>query len=512
MLAWQRPAVERCRCGTDLRIGAAEAASPDLVALNTLIYRAAVFSPGAAAELELGDCHFPLKVAQLGLEPLLRLIRFLGLLGGQASVRGKQRPLHWTDLLTAIEAGQTAAAALKDWPQSWCKVLRRIALEKTQNAAKLSLGESFGNFYRHLFYALPRSDFGFLHEGFDTFVVEDWKGVVRRGCRTLSAGTREKSMWISAQQAAKKAHLNSTRVVELVRHRKLDGIFHKVRQRRQHTECWIKRASLDQWITARDADLAQYMSRPEAQQTLGLHGLTILRIAEAGLIRYVQGSERYFRPGFYFLRADISKIKSGFERHAVPAREFSKAGKLTALRYALIYLRCASGLPAVIRAVVDGALAPIAHTNQFPGITGYLFPSERLRKYRCVAGVQTPPEGFLNYSEAASRLGWTSADVIAGLVAQGVLGASAGHPNGRSKLVPASEIQRFSSKYIAVKSLAGHLDVTRDWLRSHLRRSGTPILAVPVGAGRRALFLPREVAAEVRLTAPNELIVQLACR
>jgi hypothetical protein len=69
MLAWQRPAVERCRCGADLRTGAAEPASADLVALNTLIYRAAGFSPGAAAELELGDCHFPLKVAQLYARP-----------------------------------------------------------------------------------------------------------------------------------------------------------------------------------------------------------------------------------------------------------------------------------------------------------------------------------------------------------------------------------------------------------------------------------------------------------
>ena len=499
MLAWQRPAVERCRCGTDLRTGAAEAASADLVALNTLIYRAAGFSPGAAAELELGDCHFPLKVAQLALDPLLRLIRFLGVLGGQASVRWRQR-LHTTDLNTAIEVGQAATATLKDWPRSWCKMLRRITLEKTQNAAELSLGESFGNFYRHLFYALPRSDFGFLHEGFETFVVEDWKGVVRRGSRTLSAGTREKSMWIPAQQAAQKAHLNSARVADLVRQRKLDGIFHRVRQRWQHTECWIKRASLDRWIAARDTDLAQYMPRPEAQQALGLHGLTLLRVAEAGLIRYVQGSEHYFRPGFHFLREDISKIKYGFEKHAVPAREYSKPGELTALRYALIYLRRASGLPAVIRDVVDGTLVPVVYTNQFPGITGYLFPSERLRMYRCVAGVQTPPEGFLNYSEAASRLGWTSADVIAGLVAQGILGVSAVHQNGRSKLVPASEIQRFASQYIAVKALARHLDVKNDWLRSHLRKSGTPTLAVPVGTGRRALFLTKEVAAEVRMS------------
>ncbi len=50
---------------------------------------------------------------------------------------------------------------------------------------------------------------------------------------------------------------------------------------------------------------------------------------------------------------------------------------------------------------------------------GYLFQAEEVRKYRCVDDVKTPPEGFLNYGEAASKLGWTGCDVITGLVAQG---------------------------------------------------------------------------------------------
>lgn len=501
MLPWRRAAIERCCCGTDLRNVTTEAASADLLAMNTLIYRAAGFSPGAAAELELGNYHFPPELARLALGPLLRLIRSLGLLGEEEKLRRKQRPFRRTELTTAIKAGQAAIAALRDWPRSWCKVLGGMVPAKRGNAAELNLCESFGNFHRHLFYALPRSEFGFLHRGFETFVVQDWKGVVRERCLTLSAGTREKSMWIAAQKAAKKARINFERIGKLVRQGKIDGIFHKVGQRRQHVECWVKRESLDQWVTARDTDLAQYMSLPEARQILGLHCNTLVQVAKAGLIRYVQGSERYFRPGYYFFREDISIIKQGFEKHAVPIREYSKPGELTALRYALIYLGC--GLFAVIRAVVDGGLVPVAYTNQFPGIMGYLFPSERLQRYRSVPGVQTPPDGFLNYSEAASRLGWTGSDVIAGLVARGVLNAPAGCQHGHTKLLPAGEIQRFASQYVAVKALARRLHVTADWLRLHLKKSGAPVLAVQVGAGRRALFLPKEFAAEVRISPPR---------
>ena len=502
-LAWRRPAVERCCCGTDLRAVTAEVATTDLLAMHTLIYCAAGLSPGASPTLGLDDYHFPPEVARLPLGSLLRLIRSLGLLGAEERLRRRQRPFHRTDLITAVEADQAAAAALRDWPRAWHKVLNGMITEKMENAAALSLGDSFGNFYRHLFYALPRIEFGFLHEGFESFVIEDWKGVVRGHNRTLSAGTRERSTWMAAQQAAAKAQINYVRIVELVRQGRIEGIFHKVRHRRQHIECWIKRASLDQWIIARGTDLAQYMSRPEARRALGLHGGAIFQVAKAGLIRYVQGSDRYFRPGFYFLREDISKIKHGFEKHAVPVREYSKAGELVALCHALIYLGRDSGLPAVIQAVMNGSLIPVAYTNRFPGIMGYLFPAERMRMYRSVTGVQMPPEGFLNYTEAAARLGWTTTGVIAGLVAQGVLRASAGYHIGRSKLVPASEIQRFSNQYIAVKTLGRRLQVTADWLRSHLKKSGTPILAVTVGQGRRAIFLLKEVAAKVQIPGPK---------
>jgi hypothetical protein len=470
--------------------------------MNTLIYRAAGFLPGLNTELELGDYHLPPQVARLRLGLLLRLIRSLGLLGEEGRLCRKQRPFNGTDLITAIQADHAAIAALRDWPRSWRKVLSGMVLAKTQNAAALSLSNSFGNFYRHLFYALPPSEFGFLHEGFEAFVVEDWKGVVRGHCRAVSAGTREQSIWIPAQQAAKKAQIDFQRIRGLVRQGKIPGIFHKVR--RQHIECWIKRASLDQWITARDTELAQYMSRPEARRTLGLDSRTILGVARAGLIRYVRGPKRYFSYGFHFLREDIRKIKHAFEKHAVPIRDYSKAGELVALSHALIYLGRDSGFPAVIRAVIDGTLTPVGYASRFPGITGYLFKAGHVRTYRSVAGVQTPAEGFLNYSEAASRIG-SNTLAVGGLVAQGLLGPSAGYQLGGSKLVPASEVDRFSSQYASIKALAQQFRVAAERLRRHFKRSGTPMLAVPAGTRGKTYFLLKEVAADVRISQAKTL-------
>jgi hypothetical protein len=488
-LAWTRPAVERCRCGMDLRTVTAKAADSDLVAMNTLIYCAAGFSPGAAAELELDDFRFPPELARLILGPLLRLIRFVGLVGDKDRLRSKQRPFHRTDLITAIQADQAAIPILRDWPRSLREILKRMLPEKVKITATPKLADIFGNFYRHLFCVLPRNEFGFFHEAFETFVLEDWKGLIRGQHRRLSVSTRKKSPWMTVNQAEKKARIHSKRIEDLVCQRKIEGMFFNVRRGGGRRECWVKRASLDQWIKARDAELAPYMSRPEAQRALGLKNITVQRVAEAGLIRYVQGPERNFPYGFHFLREDILKIRNAFEKYPVPVREYSKPGELIALRHALKnYLGRDFGLPAVIRAVLDGALAPDAYTSRFPGITGYLFRSDRLRRYRPVRGIQTPPEGFLSYKEAASVLGVQSL-VIRGLVARGIFSAPAGYQSGLSKLVPVADVQRFAERYVPATVLAKRFSLSTWSLTRYLEESGRAALAVPIPEeGRRPAF------------------------
>jgi hypothetical protein len=197
------------------------------------------------------------------------------------------------------------------------------------------------------------------------------------------------------------------------------------------------------------------------------------------------------------------KIKNAFERHALPALEYSKPGEQIALRHALRnYLGRDSGLPAVIRAVVDGALVPVAYTSRFPGITGYLFPSDRLRRYRPVRGTHAPAEGFLNYREAAAVLG-VGKPVIRGLVAQSVLSAHVEFQAGLPKLIPVGDVRRFAERYVAATAVAKRFNLTHWSFVRYLKQSSTPLLAVPVpeAGWRPVLFLQREVAAHMRVLA-----------
>jgi hypothetical protein len=258
---------------------------------------------------------------------------------------------------------------------------------------------------------------------------------------------------------------------------------------------------LKQWIAARDAERARYISRTEAKGALGLSDRTIAKVATTGAIRYVKGPEQNSPSGFFFfLREDVMKIRRAFEKLTPPLKEYSKPGELIALRHAMTnYLGRHSGLAGVIRAVVDGSLAPVGYTNRFPGITGYLFLSENLRKYRPVRDVKMLPEGFLNYREAAAVLG-VKAPVIRGMVTHGIVCAPVGYRPGLSKLVPAADIRRFAEQYVSATVLAKRLSLRGAVLARYLRKSGVPVLAVPIPekGGGSALFVLKEIVANIR--------------
>jgi len=274
-VAWQRPAVHKCRCGLDFRDVTPKSADPDLLAINTAIYRAAGATVGEAAEL-CADLRFPPELFQLKLGALLRLILFAGSIKEGNILRRKQRPFGATNLLAATEICCGAVMMLRDWPRPLREVLRRMISPVSDNPAALNFSEIFGNFYRHLFRVLPRQEFGFLHNVFERFVIDDWKGFIRGQHRYFSAAVRRDSHWVTANEAEKLAHMAGGRILDLVRHRQLESILLSARRGGTRTEYWIRRESLDRWIANRDLELTRYMPRPEAQRTLGLTNITVL--------------------------------------------------------------------------------------------------------------------------------------------------------------------------------------------------------------------------------------------
>jgi hypothetical protein len=175
------------------------------------------------------------------------------------------------------------------------------------------------------------------------------------------------------------------------------------------------------------------------------------------------------------------------------------------------YLGHGADLAAVIQAIVDGSLVPTGRTERFPGITGNLFRSEDLRKYRPVPGVMAPREGFLSLKEAAAVLRIRT-NVVRGLTDQGLLTAYNGFRNGFARLIPAEEIQQFAERYVSTSVLAKQFELNSGSLGRYLRESGTPLLAIPIpDAGKgHAFFLSKNVAGQIQL--PTRGILREASR
>jgi TniQ len=212
---WERPAVHKCRCGFDFREASPEPADADMLAVTAIVYRAAGSTPAEAARANIDDFRFPPALLQLNLGALLRFIVFIGSVNDGSILRRRQRPFCATDLAGAIAICRGAAALLRDWPRPLRDTLRQMVPQSASPAA-LNFSNVFANFYRHLFRVLPRREFGFLHDAFEKFVIEDWKGFIRGQHRYFSAAVRRNSHWVTANEAERIARVTGARIVELV--------------------------------------------------------------------------------------------------------------------------------------------------------------------------------------------------------------------------------------------------------------------------------------------------------
>lgn len=379
-LLWQRPAVYVCHCGQDFRDLPAKDADKDVLAINTLIYRAAAFPVSDGVEQALSNYCFPQAMLKLRLGSLLRLVLLLGCIEEKRRLRGTNMIVDNRDPAAATEKCRAAVAMLRDWPGPLSEALQNMLPTDTDNPDILKFNKIFGRFYTGLFQELPRRKFGFLLDVFEKVVIKDWKGFIRashRRPRYFSPMVLQSSHWVSLHQAARLARVSDRRILDFIRQGQLEHIFLS----RQY---WITRESLERWIVNRHLEVARYMSTSEVQDALGLDYKSVRKLAQAGIIRYVKGYDELFSSGYHYLRDDVMKIVCALQRRAVPRRKYTDPRELILFRDVPKYVG-AHRFPDVVRAVVDGDLVPVAYAKLFRGSSGYLFPLDKLRNHQRIS-------------------------------------------------------------------------------------------------------------------------------
>ncbi len=500
-----RPAVHECRCGFDLRAVGGEPAEPLLLAINAAIYRAAGF-PYGQADTDIVKANFEPSLASHQLDPLLRLICFAG---STQEASDEQRMNHRkvaADVQVAQRLGSAAGAILSDWPHRFHAMLRERMPRSTENPVAQSLRGVFGLVYGQMSRSFSQDEFAFIHKAFEAFILENWIGVERG--KFFSNVTREDSRWVSAKEVAGLTRSSSGRVAELVRCGELKGVFSKPKN--VGGQCWISRRSLNCWLQKRDSEIGCYVSNLEASKILGLHHTAVFELARAGLIRYQKGSKYGFPRDTYFHGDDIARIKHAFERHASPQDRTQKQsrGKLATLQHGLpIQFGWERVLSIAIRAVLDGTLVPVAHTQRWPGIKGFLFRAEELARIRPREHSKSPTGEFITVHQAATLLG-TTTEVIRKLIERHFLSSPFGGRQGAPRWIPVEDVRAFAREYVAVSVLAERFHTSCPWVHRYLNAIGIEVLVIHL-RHQSKLFAPRERVSRVRIPLSARASVRL---
>jgi hypothetical protein len=81
--------------------------------------------------------------------------------------------------------------------------------------------------------------------------------------------------------------------------------------------------------------------------------------------------------------------------------------------------------------------------------------------------------------------------------------------NGFAKLIPVAEVRAFEEQYVPVKIVAKRYNLDVASLRRHLKTSGKPVLSIPIPEKGRAIFIDRNVAADLNFEC--QLRFRLQC-
>lgn len=479
-LTWRRPGVELCRCGFDLRETETVEAESDLVAINAAIHKRAGFPVGIGS-FDLGNAGFPPELEGLALDDLIGLVLAISALQGDPLQ--PQKPAM-TDLCTAERVGHGAAHVLRKWPFAFQERLSALLPKSGNGNGALTFRGVYGDFYQYLLDAAHHEELEFLIAAFGEFAGRHWPGMIRGQHRMLSQSTRGTTRWIPAPRAARVAKLTAPQIADLVRKEELTGIIVSPPKSHRRVECWLDRDGLTQWIASRDTDLADYIRPKEARRLLGLTKATFRTLVCSGLIGTCKGPDRGFPPGVHIRRQDVERIVAAFraERSAIaPNRD-----EAILLREAVRHYLGRAGFSEFVRSVLSGAVHSVARDSSVAGILGFRFSIADVKRHAQAKPKLPPPSGLVTFAVAAAQLGITE-EVVRNLVAEGLLRRHS-KPSHGIRLLRASDIDDFASKYTTVKSIAERFEVGSRTVSEALRKRGVEVIAIPLPGKGNKLF------------------------
>ncbi len=441
---WLFPNLVRCRCGAEVGWFACEAVgAPEMDANRAML------------EMVSGEFCIPDGVRAVDGADLPWLAMNLGMFA--TGWRGQRR----IEKLVAAGLDETAevlvagTAALRDWPFSIHRLLKRQARGAAERRGRYGGRKVFGAFYDWLTMMVPGPMKEALAAAASGYVALDG-ALVRRTHRSALLRVDGPSRFIGLVEASTALGVSGEAVKRLM----ATGALPTAVSNGRGIPMLIERASVEALASVGTMDLA------EAARALDISKGRVRRLFAGGLLS--AGSHRC---GVWtFPTASVDGLLTRLSASAattMPGRPLRFDGCAEALR------RRDVGLAEIIAMIEAGTLQVAGLDGEARGLKRLMFDRVAVRTLcRRLEG-----DGMLTVQAAAERMGLKWA-VVANLVARGLLGAVDGR-------IAAADADRFTVEHVAGSKLALEIGTSPKSLATMLARRGILPVAGPGVDGSR---------------------------
>lgn len=496
-LTWSRSKISECKCGFDLRKAKVKPASKYVLDLTKVIHQA--IQPLFEQSVSKNESNFCDELLALSLPGLLKIIQYVGNRFHPNYNKFSTINFKRNNLRQGMELVETAGKVLAEWPKNYHEQLRIIKNNyQVKNAIEKSVANVYGSYYRTLFKIIENAEFSFLRVSFERYLNMEWEGVYRTSLISNSANIHHR--WLTVQQASKLADgIGKKGLRKLYVDGEIKGFERQIQTTGQR-EVWLERNSLETWIS----ESKKWMMGQTASKLLGININNLRALGKAGLVNFkmgrVSGGESR---GWIFEIKTINSIYEAFNKHHVPEIKYQKKGNdLIALQHAFNdLLNQESGVPAVIKAVLERKLIPIGRAGKFSGIRDYIFDLNNLRKYDDI-GNGCLKENYLNLSETQQLLG-VHVKVLTALIINGFLNKQPARVKSGEQLILASEIFSFKEKYIFCNDLARQINSNGNWVKNYLTRLGLEAIDLKFKSRNLSSLYERDALANIKIIPSN---------
>lgn len=416
----ERPSVSTCYCGNHLMAARITPASTPVTRLTQAI-------EDAIAGLAPTEGLPPLKASEW-----VRLAKYLGQFSESSQPKrpGQVANLHLLEVATTLMHG--LSHLLDDWPTNFQAVLASI--HRTQQATP-SLRRAFSPIYRVLYVELNAPCFQFLRDAFETYLHENWWGLVCKRNRSLRPETVENHPRLTFKDAARQAGTSPAMVRHLAQGEliaSMESPLPSGRRTRSIHQREVERLALIAQGMLTLADVAELLQLPERRiRELVSAGIVIPSVSKSSTGSAAWG---FSRESVCSLSAVVGKVSPGAV--AVAIKRILRTWRLRSNEFV-----------ALVHAVMSGQLRS---TNSTPIPFGAIcLAKEEAREW--LRSFRLHGDSWLSVDEAA-RILELKQQVAYELVAKGLL------PSVRTtssvRQISASDLRTFQGNYVSLAELA----------------------------------------------------------